>query len=114
MLASWSDRLLLPKRGILIDDKEYNGKRMMTNNYLKNNSALAYEFQSTLFTLATIVDGGLWDQKASGDCANQSAVIFNSFSKKKLKNKVSFVPNETLLFPYKLIEKEHVFTGICG
>ena len=34
VLANYSDLLLLPKRGILIDDKEYKGKRMMTNKQI--------------------------------------------------------------------------------
>ena len=63
-LASWSDLLLLPTRGILIDDEEYKGKRMMTN---EPNRALATEFQSMLFTSATIVNGSLRDANKAND-----------------------------------------------
>ena len=57
VLASWSGLLLLPKRGILIDDKEYKGNRMITNNQIARwlLSITAHCLRS-----ATIVDGGLW------------------------------------------------------
>ena len=106
-LASWSDPLLLPKRGILIDEKEYNGKRMITN---ESNRVLATELN-----LEHVVyisnhcgwDGGMWEvcqgkwRSVIGQMlACDGSIIFSSFPKNQNLNLNDYVevPRSLVLY----------------